>query len=270
MRLFVLVLLGLVICPFTGAAEVVLRDGTVLEGRVSVRGGEVSISSGTGTVTLPMRRVVAIQREEPAVATRPAHEDAGAEAAEDAPPREGGDGAPTLAEALNRPLDVNLTDATAFEFLQLLRDETGINLAVTQAVRESDRPVSLQVEGVRALVLLRLVLEQTGFHAASRPDEVLFVSHKPLDRRVRSYRVRDLLVDWGDAGGGDDDEEDEDDDDWEDDDEGNGRDARADELRELVENICGRQSIYFRGRLFVLPEGAAAPDRREQEELPFP
>jgi hypothetical protein len=255
----------LICCAAASADQVVLRNGAVLEGRVTIRGDRVAVVSSGGTVTIPRHRVAAVRRE-PSNAEPRAEQPArtAPASAADAPE----DGAPALAQALNKRIDMDLQGATVYEFLQYLREETGINLAVTQVVRESNHRVDLNVEQVRALTLLRIVLKQSGFHAASRPDEVLYVSHRPLQRRMPSFEVQDLLVDWSDATGDDDGGDDQDDDGFdEEDDDGDGHDGRVDELRDLIEHLCGRRSVFYRGRLFVLPEGAReqfnpAPDRR--------
>jgi len=252
-----------VCCGAARADLVVLKDGTLLEGRVTNRAAWITIEFPEGILRVPMRRVFAVHIAEPeraakqvsapAAPTAPnagsAAEDAAKEDRDETPdaqPRRETKRPPRVADVLKSRMDVNFDGVSAFEAVTFIQQSTGVNMAISGNVRADRRPVTLHVDGVRVSVILDLVLKPLGMGYKIEPGEIIHVTDRPIAlRTVRIYDVRDLIINKGDVTGGDDDDDDDDnstsqndDDDDDDEETTGGMYARSRELRELIMLAC--------------------------------
>ncbi len=196
------------------ADTVTLEDGTTLEGTVTVRGSRVTVETSSGTLTLPASRVASIQSGQSGAEQ---HNPPRATVQEQQPRAEGraqprqtaGDrGAQQqeesdivrVADVLRRRIDVHFDGVPISEVLSYIQEVTGVNLVMTNTVRQSVEPVYLRLRDAPVETVLEFALEQHGFAYDIRPGEVLFIGEENEVRRyvMRVYPVMDLLVNRGD------------------------------------------------------------------------
>jgi hypothetical protein len=238
---------------------VILKNGTVLSGRVWRETGWVAIESETGILRLPARRVIAIttdaagpRQEKQQVAAAPQPEPAPGPEAQPSAPAPAATGAagrrPSAREVLNSRMTVDFEGVPVYELLSFVQLSTDVNMAVATQVREDTRPVTVHLREVPVSTILEIALDSLGFGYEVYAGDVIYVRDKAATRApMRIYDVRDLLVDWGDADIGDDDDDDDDDDssdarddDDDDDDGARSQVARARELVDLIKLATGR------------------------------
>jgi hypothetical protein len=205
------------------ADTVVLGNGARLTGEVVVGPERLTVRSASGSVVLPLRRILKVEGESGgavALPGRPARAvarstealtveagDADKSAAEEAPtptPRASG-GPPRVRDVLAQRIDIDFEGVAAEDVLVYIRELTGVNLALAPEVRLDATPVNLRLRDVRIEEVLELILEPRSLHYSIRPGEILYVYGGAGGEFVmRVYPVADLLVSTEDRyGGGD-------------------------------------------------------------------
>ncbi|MFO7957954.1 MAG: STN domain-containing protein [Candidatus Brocadiia bacterium] len=105
----------------------------------------------------------------------------------------------TVAEVLERRIDVDFDGIPLSDMLSYIQEVTGVNMVVSNEVRRSPEPVYLRMRNVSVETVLELALEPHGFDYAVRPGQILFVGEEgEVHKHVfRVYPVTDLLLNRG-------------------------------------------------------------------------
>lgn len=206
------------LATLAAADTVVLRDGARVKGEVRVGREHVEVSTATGTLSLPKRRVQSIARDdEKASVRRPRKraETASREEPEGEPVAEREpespeaaqagarpeDGPPAVAEVLEQRIDIEFDGAPVSEVVDFLRQVTGANFVISRRVRRNAEGVHLRLNDVTVRQVLDLLGDSHNLRYETRPGRILYVAQRGTGEGyvLRLYDVRDLLVSSEDA-----------------------------------------------------------------------
>jgi len=180
------------------ADTVVLTDGARVSGRVTTAPQSVTVESGTGVLTYPAWRVARVEKEGQAVRATPARESTApvAQALTAAEPVAQKVGAAPLAELLNRKVDIDIEGMPLPDALTYIRELTGMNMAVSPAVRTATTQVYLHLKGITVKTALGLIVEAGNVKYAVSPGDIVFVTEilPPGALGARPYEVTDRLL----------------------------------------------------------------------------